>query len=320
MKLSFLYSRLPAIILLICIVGISSCKKDNSPPPAPPVLDTLGTGWQIVTVPGNTGGFLDIFFVNNNVGWVAGQFLFKSLDGGVTWNKQTVLNDVAGFSNLFFVDELFGFAVRSDAMYRTKDGGASWKEIKITGLANHYDVQFLNHRLGYAVGPGGLFKSVDSGNTWAKVPSAFAADAALYFLDSLKAWVFNSNSKPGYTSNGGLDFAISNSFTGTSVYATQFIDPATGWAAGYNGAWRTADAGATWSPMVQGHTSDIHFFNKNDGFVCHRNEVFRTSNGGQTLTRVAKIGVTQGFIELHFTDPNHGWVASLDNYILRYAQ
>jgi photosystem II stability/assembly factor-like uncharacterized protein len=321
MKLSILNSRLPAVILFILVAGISSCKKDAAPPPPPPPdLDTLGAGWQKITSPATVGGFTDVFFVNNNVGWLSGRYLYKSTDGGLTWNRQPVLNDTSSYSNLFFIDELHGFAV-GKFLYRTKNGGSSWEEIKINGVDPffYYDVQFLNHRLGYLGARDGLYRSLDSGTTWTKIPTVNGMSPSLSFIDSARGWVFNGN-KPAYTSNAGVNFANSNAYNGQSYFLMQFVDPTTGWVAGGGGAWRTTDAGATWSPVVQGHGADIHFFNQNDGYISHRNEVYRTTNGGQTLTRVAKIGATQGFVEIHFTDPNHGWAASWDNYILRYAQ
>jgi photosystem II stability/assembly factor-like uncharacterized protein len=319
MKLSSLYSRLPAAIIFLFFVSVSSCKKDNAPPPDPPKLDTLGTGWQKIQVPEVTNAaLLDIFFVNSNVGWVCGSGVFKSIDGGVTWNKQNLPD--SGFGNMFFIDEQLGWLVGSSGIQRTKNGGSNWEKITITGAGQVYDLQFLSHRMGYLMGSNGLFRSSDTGTTWTKVPSSFAPNGAFFFLDSARGWAFNNSVKPGYTANGGFDFTVSNSYSGAGQYAVQFVDSATGWVAGFDGVLRTTDAGATWTRVIQGNSSDIHFFNKNDGYICNNNEVYRTNNGGQTLTRVAKIGEAQGFVELHFTDMNHGWVANYDRFILRYVQ
>lgn len=314
-----LYSRLIAVIAVIYF--LSSCGKDNVPPPEPPPpIDTLTAGWQKITI-NEAQGLLDIFFVNNNIGWVCGgNYMGKSMDGGLTWTKQQVSTENINIFNLFFLDEQNGWAVTEKALFKTRNGGAGWQKITISGESYLSDLQFLNPRLGYLIGLQGLYRSIDSGLTWAKVPGNFIPDKSLHFTDSLKGWV-TSNSKPAYTSDGGTNFSISNSFTSSGQYAIQFIDAVTGWVAGNGGAWRTTDAGANWTRVaMSGAGGDIHFFNKNDGYICADNWLFKTVNGGQTLSRVAYVAETSGLVELHFTDANHGWAASYNNFILRYAQ
>ena len=224
------------------------------------------------------------------------------------------------YSTCFFLDEQHGWGITDKAIFKTRNGGASWQKITISGEANIGDLQFLNPRLGYLVGLQGLYRSIDSGLTWTKVPGNFFPDRSLHFADSLKGWVI-SRTKPAYTSDGGTNFTVSNSFTSGGQYAIQFVDAATGWIAGYGGVWRTTDAGASWTMIIMSsYGADIHFFNKNDGYICADHQVFKTTNGGQTLTRVAFVEASPGLVELHFTDTNHGWVASFNNYILRYAQ
>jgi photosystem II stability/assembly factor-like uncharacterized protein len=319
MNLLKLYSHLFTTSVVICLAV--ACKKDNSPPPEPPPpVDTLAAGWQKIIV-GSNLGLSDVFFVNNNTGWVCGgNYMGKSTDGGLTWTTQQVSTENLNMFNLFFLDEQNGWAVTDKALFKTRNGGSSWQKITVSGESQCSDLQFLNPRLGYLVGLQGLYRSIDSGLTWTKVPGNFNPDRSLHFTDSLKGWV-TGISKPAYTSDGGNNFTISNSFTSSGQYAIQFVDANTGWVAGNGGVWRTTDAGANWPRVIITATGgDMHFFNKNDGYICADHQVFKTTNGGQTLTRVAFVTGSPGLVELHFTDTNHGWAASFNNFILRFAQ
>src|ERR1700733_2379701 len=78
-------------ILLAIFIFIVSCRKhhDNLPltPPQPERFDTLGTGWQRIKID-TTLNFEDIFFVNNQTGFLCGyKYLGKSIDGGITWTR-----------------------------------------------------------------------------------------------------------------------------------------------------------------------------------------------------------------------------------------
>jgi photosystem II stability/assembly factor-like uncharacterized protein len=313
------YSRLflPAIAIIL-VINLNSCDKDNDPPPEPPPpIDTLGVGWTKTQING-AAGFVDIFFVNNNVGWVCGKNLYKSVDGGINWNKQQVLDDTSGFGNMFFLNDQLGWLV-ANSIFRTKDGGTSWKKISITGESQLYDVQFLNPRLGYLVGQQGLYRSIDTGNNWTKVVSNFNPSNGFFFLDSLTGWALTFN-QSGSTVNAGSSFTVNSSPTG-NFYAVQFVDLQHGWAAGSDGVIRTTNGGTSWTKLFNGaYGSDIHFFNKDEGFISNINRVYKTTNGGQTVTQVAFVADELGIVEMHFTDPNHGWAAGWNNIILRYVQ
>lgn len=321
MKLPIKYSHLLfAAITIVLFIGFNSCDKDGDPPPPePPPTDSLGVGWQKIQITG-TAGLSDVFFVNNNVGWVCGQGVFKSTDGGITWNKQTVTNDSSGYSNLFFLDEQHGWMV-GNFLFRTKNGGTNWNKLTVAGESTPYDVQFLNPRLGYLVGSKGLYRSTDSGTTWTKVVSNFTPTGAFFFRDSLRGWGL-SNSAAGITVNGGANFTYANQFAGGSFYAMQFVDSLHGWVAGGGGVLRTIDGGVNWTRLLDySNGADIHFFTKDVGYINYNGRVYKTTNGGQSLISQVHIPSATGFAEIHFIDENHGWaVAWNNNTLLRYSK
>lgn len=314
------YSRLLFVaVAAVIFINLNSCDKDSDPPPDPPApIDTLGTGWQKSQING-AGGFVDIFFVNNNVGWVCGKNLYKSVDGGINWNKQTVLDDTTGFGNMYFLNEQLGWLV-GKFLFRTKDGGATWDKFNVGGESSIYDVQFLNPRLGYLVSVQGLYRSIDSGSNWTKIVSNFKPENGFFFLDSLTGWGLTLGSV-GITANAGSSFTVVNHGNPGNYYAVQFVDMQYGWAAGNSGVIRTTNQGATWTKLFSGgYGADIHFFNKDEGFISNNNRIYKTADGGQTNTQVAFVADEMGIVEMHFVDPSHGWAAGWNNFILRYAQ
>jgi len=73
-----------------------------------------------------------IQFVNASTGWVLGDSIYKSTDGGATWNVDALfpLNPLRAqvhYIKIQFVDSLTGWIARNDWLtYRTTDGGATW--------------------------------------------------------------------------------------------------------------------------------------------------------------------------------------------------
>jgi photosystem II stability/assembly factor-like uncharacterized protein len=100
--------KIKFIILLLTVnILIFSCTKHHDSPgtPAQPeLLDTLGAGWQRIQID-PTLNFEDIFFVNNQTGYLCGDhYLGKSTDGGLTWKLIIPDSLKAVFENLFFTD------------------------------------------------------------------------------------------------------------------------------------------------------------------------------------------------------------------------
>jgi photosystem II stability/assembly factor-like uncharacterized protein len=311
--------QLASILFVTYLFLAGSCGKDNAPPPAPPEVDTLGTGWQKITVPG-VPGLIDIFFINAQTGYICGEdYIAKSTDGGLTWTKQVTPPGLGRIINLYFINATNGWATGGKYVLKTTDGGITWKKITIPDPAASTDVQFLNQRLGYIATTEGLFKSTDSGNTWIKTPATIGSTGGLYFSDSSTGWVTHSY-QIKKTGNAGVDFtALTNISPGS--YVTQFVDPLRGWVAGGGYIQRTIDGGVTWNnvPTRFNWDTDIHFFDQDKGFVMDNSHVYKTSDGGATLTRVVKL-VQGDLVECHFTDEQHGWAVSAKGFVLRYVQ
>ncbi|MFT3932316.1 MAG: YCF48-related protein [Chitinophagaceae bacterium] len=320
------------LILAISILA-SSCSKDNNPdtnpttptdPTSPPgtqpgtgdLPDTLGAGWQKIKVD-TTVGFTDIFFVDNNNGFLCGEsYIGKSTDGGLTWKKVLPESIKGVYVNIFFVDANTGWVfggTNSNAM-RTIDGGNTWLSV---GRGIIFDGQFFDAKNGFVIAEGfGVFKTSDGGVTFQSV-SGFNA-RSLFFQDKNKGWV--SGKGLIKTTDGGTTFTNLTDAIPIESYAMQFTDSLHGWIAGGASIYRTVDGGATVESIRNGQiNSDISFFDNNNGFILSGTKIFSTSDGGKTLQLQCVIHKNSPY-EIHFTDSSHGWAAGPGGYIYKYVK
>jgi photosystem II stability/assembly factor-like uncharacterized protein len=81
-----------------------------------------------------------IFFLNNMDGWIAGESIWHTSDGGETWQKQfTLPNSAQDFEQIVFANENLGWARSLTEIWRTTDSGKTWKKISDVWLANLKD-------------------------------------------------------------------------------------------------------------------------------------------------------------------------------------
>jgi photosystem II stability/assembly factor-like uncharacterized protein len=315
-KLKFIY------LVLAAGVFVLSCSKHNKPPAtAPELLDTLGAGWQRIKID-TTLNFEDIFFVNNQTGFLCGdKYLGKSVDGGLTWKRIIPDSLNTNFVNLFFADANNGWAFGGPSYYlRTRDGGTSWQKIN---RGDVYEGQFLDADNGYFIAgtngtPWGLYKTSDGGITSQYMNTGMGT--GLFFLNQNEGW-FSGSSYLSKTENAGLSFS-QRSGTSGGMYAVQFTDALHGWVAGTTKVYRTVDGGATLETMINNGAisgGDIQFFDNNNGFVLGGGKIYSTADGGKTINQLCAIHKSQLY-EIHFTDMNHGWTAGQGGYVYRYVR
>jgi len=300
---------------------VLSCTKNGTPPViVPELLDTLGTGWQRIKVD-TTQHFEDIFFVDNQTGFLCGdKYLGKSVDGGLTWTKILPDSTSAGLVNLFFINANNGWVFGGNNSARTADGGTTWQKINKAGFL---DGQFFDANNGYLIGgPSGLYKTTDGGFTFQSMnyPSGPGTVWGLYFLDQNNGWFSGSHLQK--TENAGVSYSSSSSPISQGEYAIQFTDALHGWIAGVSDVYRTIDGGITLETIIHNstvHASGIRFFDNNNGYILADGKIYSTADGGKTLTQLCAIHKGTAY-EIHFTDPDHGWTTSSTGFIYKYVK
>ncbi len=129
------------------------------------------------------------------------------------------------------------------------------------------------------------------------------------------------------TLNGGIDWQRTNTDTfnldqGGAIF---FLNTDTGYISNNTSIEKTVNGGASWNKVFTCTTSayhDIHFVSSSVGYITDGSRIFKTSDGGNTWTKVVALAasITNSLIELHFTDPNHGWACGAKGAILKFNQ
>ncbi|WP_276480781.1 WD40/YVTN/BNR-like repeat-containing protein [Paraflavitalea pollutisoli] len=317
------YVVLMLLILSYCFAG---CGKDD-PIANPPVKeDTLTKGWSKLTgVPGS----MEMFFVDNQSGFITGRPLHKTTDGGITWTALSLTVESPGIVNMYFTDATHGWMVGRSSqgqenLFRTTNGGASFTYITFANMYGLGDVQFLDRRRGFIVGRNDFHTSVDSGKTWTSVRGLFQGNAlTLFFFDAMNGIVV-SDRHIYRTSDGGSSFEMVQNLPAANIASTpfgiQFIDRNIGWVPCLNGVYKTTNGGQTWTFIsVPGDGKDVHFFDQQEGYLLQTKAILKTTDGGNSFSKVLSTP-NHTLYELQFNDKKHGWAVTAAGPLYRYLE
>jgi photosystem II stability/assembly factor-like uncharacterized protein len=310
------------LLYILIALLLFACSKDNDGDAPPQPIDTLGSGWKKIQI-ATPDQINDIFFINNNTGYaISRSAIFRSTDGGDHWSQvyqtnKTLFNIAMGNQNNAM------FTSASNTVLFTNNGGLSFDSIELAAKTID-DIFFVGESTAYAVGEK-TWKTVNAGKNWTSL-YAFSPNqndnlSGLFFLDEQTGWVTGN----GFfkTSNGGVTWTnIPGSITGfgRDIGNVFFPTTTTGYMTSAAAIFKTSDGGSSFTRIFDAHVHhyhDIHFFDAETGYYTDGRYVLKTINGGQTWTK--DVVLAQGeLVELHFTDPSHGWAGGWAGLILKY--
>ncbi len=193
--------------------------------------------WNILPTP-NNGNLNDIFFLNDKVGFIAGDSntLLKTTNG-ISWNPTGNLTG-KDLSTVYFVDDLLGYAsgvpvgsggqtqVGASTFLSSSDGGDHWNDETGIGL-KVLSMHFINDSVGFATGPkSGIVPFCSSGNCKMRLRKTTNGGNSWFNVDP-------------------FTMGVSNSFT--TGYDVTFYNDSVGFLAGGNGRiLKSTDTGKTW--------------------------------------------------------------------------
>jgi len=222
------------------------------PPFGTTILKTTNSGFNWI----NNATFFEneimstVFFFDESVGFLGGNGIKKTTDGGLTWISSHI--DSGGVStlpilNFTFCSRTFGYACggRLDVagvIWKTTDGGNNWSSI---GLSPDqiFDVFVFDSSNAIALSGDpegffeiGLIKTTDAGTSWefTELPF-FGLSFEIDFLNDKEGWSA-SGYKFLHTGDGGNTWFEELTPDSTTVYDLQFVDKYTGFACGEDGA------------------------------------------------------------------------------------
>jgi len=280
----------------------------------------------------NSGTLNDIFFIDQDYGWVVGggswgSNSFYTNDGGITWNWMSVY----GFMNsIYFTDQNKGWVVGNDGIIQhTVDGGENWEYQESTTDFNLQSVFFVDSLNGWIAGKlnyawPSFYKYIilhtnDGGITWDEQPSNWGGESAslddIFFINDTTGWATGLIWGPGilFTNDGGNTWIQLTSYGGgTSIY---FKDESNGWYAG-SGIYHTSDGGVTWVQQFEGGYGDIAFVDSLNGWaVGYEGEILNTVDGGENW-EIQDSGTTLDLMGVCAVDAEKCWICGENSMIL----
>jgi len=216
---------------------------------------------------------LDIFFLNENLGWVLfwdlnppfTSKILKTTDGGLSWVVELCPGENTFFQSIYFLDSITGFLAGSD-IFKTSDGGDNWIEVYVFDVDtippnfSEFPVKkivFYNKEIGYACGgrldlAGVMWWTKDGGENWAAKGLGPDPINDVYVFDSLNVIGLGGDPE-GFlgiskvnTSDGGVNWNYKELNIAGVVGAVSFRTPVEGWAVKEDKFMLSLDSGTEW--------------------------------------------------------------------------
>ncbi|MEO0136914.1 MAG: YCF48-related protein [candidate division WOR-3 bacterium] len=305
-----------------------------------------GTTW---TASGLSGKGWDVYFINNQVGYIAscrndyGGEILKTTDGGNSWQSVWLSENTFVYSSLF-IDSLIGFAGGRTYLpngwrsfiLKTTDGGITWSP---TLLPKHLfwvlPIDFADYQVGYAAGfiydqnggHGQILKTTDGGITWNFLNRGFEGIfwAVDFPEDEFTGFAAGDSGKIFKTTDGGLHWTELLTYTGLSFYDIDFLNNQLGLAVGRNGmVFKTTNGGNNWLPLnsnTPAHLLAVEFINPQVGYVGgfdptnnNLGVILKTTDGGinWTMQTIPNNTAYRCITDLYFFNEDTGYATAGD--------
>ena len=316
------------------------CGRSNT------LLKTTDGGKQWTPVDLSSLGFNKavrrIFFVNATTGFIGGDgFIMKTTDAGKTWRRVEPGNSYAYINDIYFQNATTGYATsgfNGGVVYRTTDSGETWEHIYVGGTP--YSVHFSGNTgcvvgetdAGHSASFGRILSiTKDGGSTWKAISNAgYDSYSGASFITEkvgyLSHWpnAYTANNNYYKTTDGGENWLQQSTAMPGAYHIIKFFNEQKGVMVG-DAVLSTEDGGKTWTKYPNeinywGHIRGVDFVDENVWFLCTYMEglVYKTTDGGKTLTRVSPIQDTHNtLISIDFTTAQTGFVGTLFGKIHR---
>ncbi len=269
-------------------------------------VNIFSQSWQTLSsLPEATVRYEDLWFINENTGWVveAGDDkIFKTTDGGTNFTFQFQDTGAGYLRSIAFNNANLGWAGSlAGRLYRTTNGGTNWIRVDtqvVPAPSGVCDISVVGSQTMYGsgryIGPTNIIKTTNGGATYENI------DMGAYSSFQVGIWFLNDNT--------GFVGARSNIISEGSVVL------------------RTTDAGNSWAKVYKSniqneHVWNLYFLNAQTGFgtierfVPGNGAIVKTTNGGLNWIRIEIPGTGVDMDPVGFINANTGWVANHQQFI-----
>ncbi len=191
-----------------------------------------GLTWSSTTLVAGVPSLQCVHFLDALTGWVAGNGIWYTTDGGDTWEMAVPWGTIY---DICFTDALHGWACgNGGAVYRSTDGGRTWSTQALGSIATLSGIFFLDDLRGWVVSiEGDLHRSTDGGLSWQPVldDPSYSNLNTVWFADAQEGWVLGGRTIL-HTRNGGASWEQLSPPSGTWMQKAFFLDRGHSWGVG----------------------------------------------------------------------------------------
>jgi photosystem II stability/assembly factor-like uncharacterized protein len=265
------------------------------------------------------------FFVNENDGWLAGNYIwtgkiYRTTDGGETWLNQISAPDTY-LRSIFFINQYIGWAAGENQIFKTVNSGNSWQTINIGITVGLRSIYFVDEYYGWAVGYNNvIIKSTDAGLTWIRQNSPYIYPWSIYFLNRDVGWVLGEYGNILQTTNGGDNWISVSNVPNCNYNEMKFANDTTGFIVGDVGViLKTTNRGADWFQIQSNLSNDlkcIFIVNESNIYIAGENTyIYHSSNFGVSWTEQQSL--KREYSDIFFINESTGWATGYWNFMLK---
>jgi photosystem II stability/assembly factor-like uncharacterized protein len=235
------------------------------------------------SLPGYT--IVDIQFVDPLKGWLANGQLHKTINGGQSWSQS--LGNSGWVNDLYFVNDQLGWcAGEGGKVYKTINGGFNWNSLNTGIEKNLNSVFFANENTGWVAGDGIIMKTTDGGETWEESYVGNSEFIKILFFDENVGYIL-AHGLYLKTFTGGEYWHTVNDYEiyGYAYFEDMcFTSPETGFLSGSGFLLKTTNGGETWQEEPEFpdfYSNAVYFTDELNGWIVGDDGgIFHTTTGG----------------------------------------
>jgi photosystem II stability/assembly factor-like uncharacterized protein len=248
--------------------------------------------WDTVT--SNTNNDLyEIFFINRNIGWIAGDYvLLKTTNGGKTWSSPSTNVPSQLNTGIHFQSEDIGYMTGSQ-VYITTNGGKNWS-VLTQGNAFKHSVTITPNNDVYVCGnSGAMGKSTDLTTFSLMTPPNASNLYKIQFMNDSVGVAVGDLQNIIYTNDAGANWSLRTTASTGGLIGLCTTNKGNWWAVGgFGKIKRSIDSGITWSDYASGvqnvELRDVFFLNDDLGWAVGAGTVIKYENPAVNTINIIK--------------------------------